>query len=126
MASPSGSNNRKRHRQISLVEMCKIPKASKSQSGSTNNTDQDKVAVEVQLCVMKQATIYSQLDAAMLNSQEQWHSFLVRVITSLKFLGECALPVRGHVTDSGLLFKLIQVALVFPSVFHLPVWKYFT
>ena len=58
---------------------------------------------------MKQGTISSQLDAAMLISQEQWHSFLVRVITSLKFLGECALPVRGHVTNSGLLFKLIKL-----------------
>ena len=58
---------------------------------------------------MKQGTISSQLDAAMLNSQEQWRSFLVQVITSLKFLGECALPVRGHVTDSGLLFKLMKL-----------------
>ena len=41
MTSLSGSDNRKRHRQISLVEMCKIPKASQSQSGSTNNTNQD-------------------------------------------------------------------------------------
>ena len=58
---------------------------------------------------MKQGTISSQLDAAMLNSQEQWRSFLVRVITSLKFIGECALPVRGHVTDSGLLFELMKL-----------------
>ena len=41
MTCPSGSNNRKRHRQISLVEMCKIPKASQSQGGFTNNTDQE-------------------------------------------------------------------------------------
>ena len=39
MACPSGTNNCKRYRQISLVEMCKIPKVSQSQSGSTNNTD---------------------------------------------------------------------------------------
>ena len=52
-----------------------------------------KVAVEVQLYVMKQGTISSQLDEAMLNSHEQWRSFLVKVITDLKFLGECALPV---------------------------------
>ena len=45
----------------------------------------------------------------MLNSQEQWRSFLVRVITSLKFLGECALLVRGHDADSGLLFKLMKL-----------------
>ena len=38
---------------------------------------QHKIAVEVQLYVMKQSTIFSQLDAAMLNSQEQWRSFLV-------------------------------------------------
>ena len=241
MACPLGTNNCKRYRQISLVEMCKIPKVSQSQSGSTNNTDHEahlgfeqpieayvesvdldeheivigadllnlscleeryvpldcnhlpfrtfgknkpinlkpqkhwfetfdflhyvqerdivicypcaktlqerkfpnnlkiepsftdsnigfcnwkkaiekfndhkksqqyKVAVEVQLYIMKQGTISSQLDVAMLNSQEQWRSFLIRVITSLKFLGECALPVRGHVTDSGLLFKLMKL-----------------
>ena len=28
---------------------------------------------------------------------------------SLKFLGECALPVRGHDADSGLLFKLMKL-----------------
>ena len=44
-----------------------------------------------------------------MDSQEQWRSFLVKVITSLKFLGECALPVRGHVTDSGLLYKLMKL-----------------
>ena len=70
---------------------------------------QHKVAVEVQLYVTKQGTISTQLDAAMLNSQEQWRSFLVGVITSLKFLGECALPVRGHDTDSGLLIKLMKL-----------------
>ena len=41
MACSSGSYNRKRHRQISLVEMCKIPKATQFQSGSTTNTDQE-------------------------------------------------------------------------------------
>ena len=58
---------------------------------------------------MKQGTISTQLDAGMLNSQEQWRSFLVGVITSLKILGECALPVRGHDTDSGLLLKLMKL-----------------
>ena len=64
--------------------------------------------------------ISSQLDARINNSQEQWRSFL-----SLKFLGKCALPIRGHVKESGVLFKLMKLrsteVLVCSIVFHLTV-----
>ena len=70
------------------------------------NSRQHKVALEVQLFAKGRT---AQLDAAIMDSQEQWRSFLVKVITSLKFPGECALPIRGHVTDSGLLYKLMKL-----------------
>ena len=73
------------------------------------NSRQHKVALEVQLFAKGQDTISAQLDAAIMDSQEQWRSFQFEVITSLKFQGECALPVRGHVTDSGLLYKLMKL-----------------
>ena len=44
MASPSCSNKRKRHRQISIVGMYKIPKDRQSLSGSTNNKEHDTEA----------------------------------------------------------------------------------
>ena len=65
------------------------------------NSRQHKLALEVQLFSKGQDSISTQLDASIMDSQQQLRSFLVKVITSLKFLGECALPIRGHVTDSG-------------------------
>ena len=47
MACPSVTNNCKRYRQISLVEMCKITKVSQSQSGSTNNTDHEADCLKI-------------------------------------------------------------------------------
>lgn len=44
-----------------------------------------------------------------MNSQEQWRNFLLKVITSLKFLGECGLPVRGHNSNTGLFHELLKL-----------------
>ena len=41
MACSSGSNNRKRHRQLSLVNMCKITNTDQNTSGSTSDAEQE-------------------------------------------------------------------------------------
>ena len=73
------------------------------------NSKQHNIALEIQLFAKKQGTISCQLDTAVMNSQEQWRNFLLKVITSLKFLGECGLPVRGHNSNTGLFHELLKL-----------------
>ena len=65
MACPSGSNNRKIYQQISLVEMCKIPKSSQYQSGSINTDQDQELHVD-----FEQQTIESDVESVDLDEHE--------------------------------------------------------
>ena len=85
------------------IGFCKWKKAIEK-FNDHKNSRQHKLALEVQLFSKGQDSISAKRDASIMDSQQQW-----RVITSLKFLGECALPIRAHVTDSGLLYNLMKL-----------------
>ena len=65
------------------IEFCNWKKAIEK-FNDHRNSRQHEVALEVQLFAKGQDTISAQQDAAIMDSQEQWRSFLVKVITSLK------------------------------------------
>ena len=54
-------------------------------------------------------TIDAQLSTAAKESQDIWRAFLLKMITSVQFLGIQALPFRGHSADSGSLFQLMAL-----------------
>jgi len=70
---------------------------------------QHRIATEAMMVSNQQATIDSQLIAANCDSQQKWQAFLSKVVTSLKFLGEMSLPIRGHTANSGVLFELLRL-----------------
>lgn len=70
---------------------------------------QHRIATEAMMVSSQQATIDSELIAANRDLQQKWQIFLAKVITSLKFLGEMSLPIRGHTANSGVLFELLRL-----------------
>ena len=73
------------------------------------NSKQHKIALEIQLFAKKQSTISCQLDTAVMKSQEEWRNFLLKVITSIKFLGGSGLLVRVHNSNTGLFHELLKL-----------------